>query len=399
MKSLNNGVFYIGADDYKSSLFESQYILPEGMAYNSYLIVDEQTAILDTADSVVSNEWFENLNEALVGREPNYLVVHHLEPDHSALIKAVMDKWPCLKVVASAKAIAMLPQFFEDIDLEGRTIEVKEGDVLDLGSHKLRFIAAPMVHWPEVMMSYDETEGVLYSADAFGKFGGLERCGFYGSQDEDWSCEARRYYFNIVGKYGCQVSSLLRKVMEFSVKEIRPLHGPLLDDNLGEYIDLYKTWSAYEVETPGVFIAVASIHGGTMEVANRFAEILRSKGVERVEVSDLCRSDFAENVEDAFRHSHLVLAAATYDGGLFTPMCEFLHRLKIKGYSNRKVALIENGSWAPCAARIMCEQLESMKNVEVVKPWVTIKSRMKRDDIPNLISLADNLIAKTSIDN
>ena len=217
MKSLNNGVFYIGADDYKSSLFESQYILPEGMAYNSYLIVDEQVAILDTADSNVSNEWYDNLNEALDGREPNYLVVHHLEPDHSALIKTVMDKWPCLKVVASSKAIAMLPQFFEDIDLEGRTVEVKEGDVLDLGSHKLRFIAAPMVHWPEVMMSFDESDNVLYSADAFGKFGGLERCGFYGSQDEDWSCEARRYYFNIVGKYGCQVSSLLGKVMRFPV--------------------------------------------------------------------------------------------------------------------------------------------------------------------------------------
>lgn len=392
MKNLGNNVFYIGVDDTKSDLFESQYIIPEGISYNSYLIADTKVAVMDTADDVMAEEWKSNLREALNGRQPDYLVVHHMEPDHSALAKWVLDEWPTAKIVASAKAIQMLPQFFEGINLEGRTVVVKEGDLLDLGNHKLRFFAAPMVHWPEVMVSFDESDGVLYSADAFGKFGALGNCGFYGRDDQDWSCEARRYYFNIVGKYGNQVTALLKKLSPLPIKAIRALHGPLLEDDLQTYLNLYTTWSSYEVETPGVFVAVASIHGATLEAANRFAEILREKGAPKVVVSDLCRSDFAENVEDAFRYSHLVVAASSYDGEVFTPMYEFLHRLKIKGYSNRTVGIIENGSWAPCAARAMREVFDTMKNLRVLEPTVTIRSRMKSTDLSAFEGLADSLL-------
>ncbi len=392
MKNLGNNVFYIGVDDTKSDLFESQYIIPDGISYNSYLIADTKVAVMDTADDVMAEEWKSNLREALNGRQPDYLVVHHMEPDHSALAKWVLDEWPTAKIVASAKAIQMLPQFFEGINLEGRTVVVKEGDLLDLGNHKLRFFAAPMVHWPEVMVSFDESDGVLYSADAFGKFGALGNCGFYGRDDQDWSCEARRYYFNIVGKYGNQVTALLKKLSPLPIKAIRALHGPLLEDDLQTYLNLYTTWSSYGVETPGIFVAVASIHGATLEAANRFAEILREKGAPKVVVSDLCRSDFAENVEDAFRYSHLVVAASSYDGEVFTPMHEFLHRLKIKGYSNRTVGIIESGSWAPCAARVMREVFGTMKNIRVVEPVVTIRSRMKSTDLSALEDLADSLL-------
>ena len=392
VKNLSDKVKYIGVDDLDLDLFESQYIVPEGMAYNSYLILDSKVAVMDTADARKASEWKANLKEALDGRQPDYLVVHHMEPDHSALIAWAPQEYPALTLVASAKAIQMLSQFFENIDVEGRTLPVKEGSVLELGSHSLKFIAAPMVHWPEVMVSFDESDGALYSADAFGKFGALDKCGFYGRDDDDWSCEARRYYFNIVGKYGGPVRTLLDKTAALDIRTIRPLHGPILEDNLGEYLDLYKTWSSYAVETEGIFIAVASIHGGTMAAAQKLAEILRSKGVERVVVSDLCRSDFAENVEDAFRHSKLVLAASSYDAGVFTPMYEFLHRLQIKGYCNRKVAIVENGSWAPSAGRVMKEMLSSMSNIEIVDPMVTIRSRMKQADIPALDSLADALI-------
>ncbi|MBQ9386087.1 MAG: FprA family A-type flavoprotein [Bacteroidaceae bacterium] len=392
VKNLSDKVKYIGVDDLDLDLFESQYIVPEGMAYNSYLILDSKVAVMDTADARKASEWKANLKEALDGRQPDYLVVHHMEPDHSALIAWALQEYPALTLVASAKAIQMLSQFFENIDVEGRTLPVKEGSVLELGSHSLKFIAAPMVHWPEVMVSFDESDGALYSADAFGKFGALDKCGFYGRDDDDWSCEARRYYFNIVGKYGGPVRTLLDKTAALDIRTIRPLHGPILEDNLGEYLDLYKTWSSYAVETEGIFIAVASIHGGTMAAAQKLAEILRSKGVERVVVSDLCRSDFAENVEDAFRHSKLVLAASSYDAGVFTPMYEFLHRLQIKGYCNRKVAIVENGSWAPSAGRVMKEMLSSMSNIEIVDPMVTIRSRMKQADIPALDSLADALI-------
>ena len=392
IKNLSDKVKYIGVDDLDLDLFESQYIVPEGMAYNSYVILDEKVAILDTADAHKADEWKQNLQEALDGRKPDYLVVHHMEPDHSALISWVLDEFPVLTLVASAKAIQMLEQFFEGIQIDGRTLAVKDGSELELGEHKLRFIGAPMVHWPEVMVSFDEADGALYSADAFGKFGALSKCGFYGRDDEDWSCEGRRYYFNIVGKYGAPVRTLLGKVAALPVKTIRPLHGPILEDNLSEYINLYTIWSNFAVETEGVFIACASIHGGTMVAAEKLAEILRAKGVQRVVVSDLCRSDIAENVEDAFRHSIMVCCASSYDAGLFTPMYDFLHRLQIKGYCNRKVALVENGSWAPSAGRVMKEMLSAMNGIEIVEPMVTIRSRMKQADIPALESLADSLI-------
>ena len=393
VKSLNENVKYIGVDDLDLDLFESQYVVPEGMAYNSYLILDEKTAILDTADARKGEAWKVRLTEALDGRKPDYLVVHHMEPDHSALIAWTMAQWPGLTLVASAKAIQMLSQFFEDLSLEGRTLTVKEGDVLSLGQHSLRFIAAPMIHWPEVMMSFDAADGALYSADAFGKFGALSKCGFYGRDDEDWACEARRYYFNIVGKYGVPVQTLLKKVAALPVKTIRPLHGPVLEDELDKYISLYDTWSRYEPESEGIFIACASIHGGTMEAARKLAEILKVKGAAKVVLSDLCRSDLAENVEDAFRYPTMVLAAASYDAGLFTPMHDFLHRLQVKGYSKRRVALVENGSWAPSAARVMKEMLGTMKDVTLVEPVVTIRSRLKTADLPALETLAGALLA------
>ena len=391
--SLNDSVKYIGVDDLDLDLFESQYIVPDGMSYNSYVILDKKVAVMDTSDARKGEEWKANLVEALAGREPDYLVVHHMEPDHSALIAWALGAYPGLVLVASAKAVQMLGQFFDGIDLAGRTMVVKEGDVLELGKHSLRFFAAPMVHWPEVMVSFDATDGALYSADAFGKFGALSKCGFYGRDDDDWACEGRRYYFNIVGKYGAQVQALLAKVGKLPVKTIRPLHGPVLEDNLGDYVSLYDTWSRYEPESDGIFIAVASIHGGTLEAAERFADILRAKGARKVVLSDLCRSDIAENVEDAFRYPTMVLAASSYDAGLFTPMYEFLHRLQIKNYSNRRVALIENGSWAPSAARVMKEMVGNMKNIELVEQVVTIRSRMKATDLPALEALADAVLS------
>lgn len=391
VKNLSESVKYIGTDDLSIDLFESQYIVPQGISYNSYVIFDEQVAIMDTCDGKMAEEWKQNLIEALSGKTPDYLVIHHMEPDHSALIAWALDEFPSLRIVTSAKAVQMLSQFFDGISTEGRTQIIKEGDILSLGHHSLKFIAAPMVHWPEVMMSFDEADGALYSADAFGKFGALAKCGFYGRDDEDWSCEARRYYFNIVGKYGSPVQSVLSKVAALPIKTIRPLHGPILEDNLGSYISLYDTWSSYDAETDGVFIAVASIHGGTLAAAEAFAEMLRHNGVQRVVISDLCRSDFAENVEDAFRYSKMVVAASSYDGGLFTPMFEFLHRLQIKNYSNRKVAIIENGSWAPSAGRVMKEMLSAMKNVEIIEPIVTIKSRMKQSDVLAMESLAESI--------
>lgn len=389
---LRDSVVYIGVDDTDIELFENQYIVPEGISYNSYLIVDEKVAIMDTVDARKGEEWKQNLRQALNGRKPDFLIVQHLEPDHSAMIEWVITEYPDLKLVASAKAIQMLPQFFENIQLDGRTIVAKEGEVLSLGKHSLKFYAAPMVHWPEVIVSFDEYDGVLYSADGFGKFGALSKCGFYGRDDDDWTCEARRYYFNIVGKYGVPVQTLLGKVGTLPIRAIRPLHGPILEDNLSEYVQLYDTWSKYAVETEGIFIACASIHGGTLVAAQKLAEILESKGAKRVVVSDLCHSDIAENVEDAFRHSKMVVAASSYDAGVFTPMYDFLHRLQIKGYCNRTVAVMENGSWAPSAGRVMKEMLGAMKNVEVVEPMVTIRSRMKQTDIPALEALADALL-------
>ena len=385
--SLNPKVKYIGVDDLDLDLFESQYVVPEGMAYNSYVILDAKVAVMDTVDARKGEEWKAGLAEALGDREPDYLVVHHMEPDHSAMIAWMLETYPGTVLVASAKAIQMLGQFFEGLDLAGRTLAVKEGDVLPLGEHSLRFFAAPMVHWPEVMVSYDAADGALYSADAFGKFGALSRCGFYGRDDDDWACEGRRYYFNIVGKYGAQVQALLAKLAGLPLQTIRPLHGPVLEDGLEEYVSLYDTWSHYAPESEGIF------HGGTLAAAEKLAEILRAKGAKKVVLSDLCRSDVAENVEDAFRYPTMVLAASSYDAGLFTPMYEFIHRLQIKGYSKRRTALLENGSWAPSAARVMKEMLGSLKDVELVGPVVTIRSRMKAADIPALDALADALLA------
>ena len=392
VRQLSEKVFYIGSDDLDIDLFESQYIVPEGVSYNSYLIRDSKIAVLDTSDARKGEEWLASLNEALAGREPDYLVVHHMEPDHSALIAKALHLYPSVMLVASAQALRMLPQFFQDIKLEGRTIAIKEGDTLPLGTHTLHFVAAPMVHWPEVMVSFDDADGVLYSADGFGKFGALSKCGFYGRDDDDWACEARRYYFNIVGKYGAQVQQLLKKAAALPIKAIRPLHGPLLEDNLQEYIHLYDVWSRYDSESDGIFIACASIHGGTLAAAEMLAQILRTKGAGKVVVSDLSRTDIAENVEDAFRYPKIILAAASYDAGLFTPMYEFLHRLQIKGWQRKKVGLLENGSWAPSAGRVMKEMLGTMKDIEIVEPMVTIRSRMHREDFPAMDELAEAIL-------
>ena len=384
--NITEKIRYIGVDDTSLDLFESQYIVPNGISYNSYLIMDEKIAIMDTVDLRKSEEWWSNLNTALEGRTPDYLVVQHMEPDHAGNIAVAMEKFPALKVVASARAIQMLPQFFEHTDFEGRTIAVKEGDTLNLGTHTLQFFMAPMVHWPEVMVTYDQTDNVVFSADGFGKFGAL-------THEEDWACEARRYYFNICGKYGAQVQALLKKLATLDVACICPLHGPVLTENLGYYIGLYDTWSKYEVETEGIFIAYASIHGGTAEAAHKMAEILREKGAPKVSVTDLSRDDMAEAVEDAFRMGKLIVAAASYDADVFPPMHDFLHHLKLKAYQKRRVGIIENGSWAPCAAKVMTSMLEQMKEIEIVQPVVTIRSRMKQTDLPAMEALADAMLA------
>ena len=386
ISNVTEKIKYIGVDDTTIDLFESQYIVPNGISYNSYLVMDEKIAIMDTADKRKGEEWFANLEEGLEGRTPDFLIVQHMEPDHAGNIAVLMAKFPELKVVASAKAIQMMPQFFEDTCFEGRTIAVKEGDVLSLGSRELKFFMAPMVHWPEVMVTYDSADKVLFSADGFGKFGAL-------AHEEEWACEARRYYFNICGKYGAQVQALLKKAATLDIACICPLHGPILKENLGYYIGLYDTWSKYEVETEGVFIAYASIHGGTKKAAEKMAEILRTKGAPKVSIADLSRDDMAEAVEDAFRMSKLIVAAASYDSDVFPPMHDFLHHLKIKAYQKRRVGIIENGSWAPCAGRVMKGMLENMKDIEIVEPMVTIRSAMKQGDIPALEALADAILA------
>ena len=386
ISNVTETIKYIGVDDTTIDLFESQYIVPNGISYNSYLIMDEKIAIMDTVDLRKGEEWFANLEEALEGRTPDYLVVQHMEPDHAGNIANLLAKYPAIKIAASAKAIQMMPQFFEDTCFEGKTIAVKEGETLNLGAHTLQFFMAPMVHWPEVMVTYDQADKVLFTADGFGKFGAL-------AHEEDWACEARRYYFNICGKYGAQVQALLKKAATLDIACICPLHGPILKENLGYYIGLYDTWSKYEVETEGIFIAYASIHGGTKKVAEKLAEILREKGAPKVSIADLCRDDMAEAVEDAFRMSKLVVAAASYDADVFPPMHDFLHHLKLKAYQKRRVGIIENGSWAPCAGRVMKGMLETMKEIEIVEPMVTIRSAMKQGDIPALEALADAMLA------
>ena len=387
VSNITSKIKYIGVDDLDIDLFESQYDVPNGMSYNSYLILDEKVAIMDTCDQRKAEEWKKNLAEGLEGRTPDYLVVHHMEPDHAALAAEVLEMFLEITIVSSHKALQMMPQFFENICLDGRTLEVGEGSTLSLGEHTLTFCTAPMVHWPEVIVSYDDVDKVLFSADAFGKFGAL-------SADEDWACEARRYYFNICGKYGPQVTRLLDKAAALDIKTICPLHGPILSENLDYYLGLYKTWGAYEVETKGVLVAYASIHGGTKAAAEYLADILRQKGAGKVAITDLSRDDMAEAVEDAFRMGHMVLAAASYDGNVFPPMHDFLHHLQMKGYQNRRVAIVENGSWAPTAGKIMRQMLECMKEIEIVEPVVTILSRMKEADKPKLEALADSLLAK-----
>lgn len=383
---ISSAIKYVGVDDLDIDLFESQYIVPDGIAYNSYIILDEKVAIMDTADARKGAEWWSNVERVLDGRTPDYLVVQHAEPDHASLIAEVVGKYPTIKVVATAAALKMLSHFFEGIDFAGCGIAVKEGDTLSLGEHTLQFIVAPMVHWPEVMVSYEQSEKVLFSADAFGKFGALCNGG-------GWECEARRYYFNICGKYGVQVQNLLKKAATLDIRTICPLHGPVLTENLGHYIGLYDTWSKYEPETEGVFVAYASIHGGTAAAANRLADILRAKGAPKVVVTDLSRCDMAEAVEDAFRYSHMVVCAASYDADVFPPMHDFLHHLKIKAFQKRRVAVMENGSWAPTAGRVMRGMLEGMKEIEIVEPMVTIRSRMKDSDVVAMEQLATALLA------
>ena len=382
--TVSDSIKYIGVDDTTLDLFESQYIVPNGVSYNSYVILDEKIAVMDTVDARKTDEWFSNLTNTLNGRTVDYIVISHLEPDHAANIQMLAEKYPQAKLVLSAKAKAMLPQFFDIADLDSRCMAVAEGEELSLGSHTLKFFMAPMVHWPEVMVEYETTEKVLFSADGFGKFGAL-------SADEDWACEARRYYFNIVGKYGAPVQALLKKAATLDIQTICPLHGPILKENLGYYIGKYMTWSSYEPEDEGVLVACASIHGNTKKAAEKMVEILKGKGV-KVAFTDLTRDDMAEAIEDAFRYSKLVIAAASYDGGVFPPMEDFLNRLGHKAYQKRKVGIIENGSWAPVAAKSMKAILDTMKDLTVCDTVVSIKSTMKDADVAAMNALADELL-------
>lgn len=383
--NISESVKYIGVDDTTIDLFESQYVVPEGVSYNSYVILDEKIAIMDTVDKRGMKEWEDNLLKTLDGKKADYVIVQHMEPDHAGSLARLLELFPDITVVGNAKTFVMINQFFKNINIKD-SLTVKEGDTLNLGSHTLTFVMAPMVHWPEVMVTYESSEKILFSADGFGKFGALSL-----TENEDWACEARRYYFNIVGKYGAPVQTLLKKASALDIKTICPLHGPVLSDNLGYYLDLYNTWSSYQPESKGIFIAYASIHGNTAVAANRFADILRDKGVEKVVVTDLSRCDIAEAVEDAFRYDRMVLAAASYDAGVFPIMQDFLHHLQSKAYQNRTIGLIENGSWAPTAAKTMRSILDTMKNITIVEPVVTIKSALKENDIPALEELADAL--------
>lgn len=381
---ISDDIKYVGVDDKNIDLFESQYVVPDGVSYNSYIIFDDKITIMDTVDARATDEWVKNVEEALDGKKPEYLVISHLEPDHAANIKLIADKYPDMKLIGNAKTFQMLPQFFDE-DFSDRQVVVKEGDEISLGSHSLTFVMAPMVHWPEVMVAYEKTEKILFSADGFGKFGALDS-----EDDEGWACEARRYYFNIVGKYGAQVQNLLKKASALDIQTICPLHGPVLKENLGYYLDLYNTWSSYKPEDEGVLVAYASIHGNTAKAAKQIAEKLKANGVEKMEVMDLSRDDMAEAIEAAFRYDKMVLACATYDGGLFPVMEDFLNHLKAKNFQNRKAALVENGSWAPLAAKKMRESLESMKNIELCENIVSIKSTVKAENVEQM----DKMIAE-----
>lgn len=377
---------YAGVDDKTLDLFESQYVVPNGVSYNSYVILDEKIAVMDSVDKRGTTEWFANLHKILAGREPDYLVVNHLEPDHSGNIQSFLEKYPRAQLVVNARALAMIPQFFS-IDVSGRSVLVKEGDELSLGRHVLTFVMAPMVHWPEVMVTYEKTEKVLFSADAFGKFGTLDT-------EEDWACEARRYYMNIVGKYGVQVQALLKKAAGLDIQIICPLHGPVLSENLAFYLEKYNIWSSYAPEDEGIVIAYASIHGNTRDAAIKLAAKLEEEGAKKVATFDLARDDMSEAIEDAFRYDKMVLAAATYDAGLFPCMESFLAHLKSKNYQKRTVGLIENGSWAPMAGKLMREELSKMKEINILEPVVTIKSALNVQSMEQLEQLAEVLLTK-----
>ena len=377
---ISESIKYVGASDRTLDLFEGQYILPEGMAYNSYLILDEKTAVMDTVDELIQEKYLENIKKELDGRALDYIVVQHLEPDHSGSLEALVSLYPEAKVVLSAKAKSMVQNFL-DTDISERAITVGEGDTLCLGTHTLHFVTAPMVHWPEVILSYEDSEKVLFAADAFGKFGALDA-------DEDWACEARRYYFNIVGKYGTQVQALLKKAAGLDIRTICPLHGPILKENLGYYIGLYDTWSSYKPEAEGVFIAYATLHGHTRTVAEKLREMLLAEGCPKVAIADLSRDDIAECVEDAFKYGKIVLAASSYDAGVMPKMEDFLHHLKAKNYQNRTVALIENTSWAPSAIRTMKGLLETMKNITIIEPTVSVKVKLSEENEKQLSEIA-----------
>ena len=381
---ISNDIAYIGVNDREIDLFEGQYVVPNGMAYNSYVILDEKIAVFDTVDKNFGTQWLKNLDEALGGKTPDYLIVQHMEPDHSANIVLFAEKYPDAKIVANDKAFVMMSQFF-DFDLGDRKMSVKNGESLSLGKHELTFVFAPMVHWPEVMMTYDSTDKVLFSADAFGKFGALDT-------NEDWACEARRYYFGIVGKYGAQVQAVLKKAAALDIKTICPLHGPVLSENLGYYLDLYNTWSSYGVESDGVVIAYTSVYGNTKAAAELLAQKLKEKGCPKVAVNDLARCDMAEAVEDAFRYGKIVLATTTYNADVFPFMREFINELTERNFQNRFVGIIENGSWAPMAAKVIKKMLENSKNITFADTVVTVKSAMKQNTADDIERLADEII-------
>lgn len=384
--NITNDIKYIGVNDHEIDLFEGQYIVPNGMAYNSYLIVDEKIAVMDTVDKKFTDEWLNNLNAELAGRNPDYLVVQHMEPDHSANIAVFMEKYPEALIVSSDKAFGMIKNFF-GTDYADRRVVVGEDSTLELGKHTLAFKTAPMVHWPEVIVTYDTFDKVLFSADGFGKFGALD-------VEEEWACEARRYYFGIVGKYGVQVQALLKKAAGLDIQIICPLHGPILTENLGYYLDLYNTWSSYEAESEGIFIAYTSVYGNTKKAAELLADKLKEKGYPKVEITDLAREDMAEAVEDAFRYNNIVLATTTYCGDIFPFMSEFVHHLTIRGYRNRRIGLIENGSWAPVAARIIKTMMEGCKDITFMDTTVSIRSAINDANLAEIDKLADELMAK-----
>ena len=383
--TISKDIIHIGASDKNIKIFESQYVLKNGMSYNSYLIKDEKNVVLDTIDEKLTDTWLENLENALDGEKPDYLIVSHMEPDHAYNIGAIAKKYPEMKIVGNQLTFNMLANFFKEIDFSNRKFVVMEGDVLDIGKHKLQFFMAPMVHWPEVMVTYEQTEKILFSADGFGKFGVLD-------VDEEWDSEARRYYFGIVGKYGMQVQALLKKAANLDIQMICPLHGPILKENLGYFIDKYNTWSSYKPEEEGIYIACSSIYGNTLKAAEKLAEILKEKGAKKVVLGDLTKEDWAEAVEDAFRYSHLIVASSSYNAGVFPPMKQFLDRLKERNYQSRTVGIIENGSWAPSAGKCMKNVLQEMKDINIVEPVITIKSTMSEENIKQMEEMADKIL-------